>query len=110
MSNPAVQHSTLSFSGRERWAACPGSVGMSVGMPDESSPAAAEGTTAHSVGEFYIRQRFDLPRAQPGEAPDMPPVMGLDRFDAVELGNVIMSDIYKTWNEELRAAGRSYRD
>lgn len=110
MSNPAVQHSTLSFSGRERWAACPGSVGMSVGMSDESSPAAAEGTAAHSVGEFYIRQRFSLPGAQPGEAPDMPPVPGLDRFDAVEIGNVIMSDTYKAWNEELRVAGKRYRD
>ncbi|TAL99558.1 MAG: DUF2800 domain-containing protein [Paraburkholderia sp.] len=108
MSNPAVQHSTLSFSGRERWAACPGSVGMSVGMSDESSPAAAEGTAAHSVAEFYMRQRFNLPGAMPGEAPDVSPVMGLNRFENLT-GDELAVEAYK-WNEELRVAGKRYRD
>lgn len=108
MSNPAVQHSTLSFSGRERWAACPGSVGMSAGMSDESSPAAAEGTAAHTVGEFYVRQAFNLPGAQPGGAPDIAPVAGLDRF--LNLGHDEFAREVATWNEELRTHGKRYRD
>lgn len=108
MSNPAVQHSTLSFSGRERWAACPGSVGMSVGMSDESSPAAAEGTAAHSVGEFYIRQRFSLPGACEGDPDELVPPPGLDRFAGLE-GEPYMIEAEK-WNEELRVAGKRYRD
>src|ERR1700739_1065362 len=112
MSNPAVQHSTLSFSGRERWAACPGSVGMSVGMSDESSPAAAEGTAAHSVGEFYIRQRFSLPGAQPGEAATVLPPEGLDRFTGATVAALLLERApeVEAWNEELRSAGKRYCD
>lgn len=108
MSNPAVQHSTLSFSGRERWSACPGSVGMSVGMSDKSSPAAAEGTAAHSVGEFYIRQTFSLPGAIAGECPDVESAAGLDRFEGL-LDEVRDAEKAK-WNEELRTHGKRYRD
>src|ERR1700758_4866736 len=108
MSNPAVQHSTLSFSGRERWAACPGSVGMSVGMSDESSPAAAEGTAAHSVGEFYIRQRFNLPGARSGDCSRVAHIVGLDRFENLA-GDELAAEVEK-WNEELRTAGKRYCD
>lgn len=95
MSNPAVTHSTLSFSGRKRWQACPASVHFGAGIEDEGSPFAKEGTAAHSVAEFYVRQTFDLPGAQAGESPDIALPEGID-VEAI------------AWNEELRAAARAY--
>lgn len=102
MSNPVVVHSKLSFSGRERWRACPISVHMSAGMPDKSGPAAAEGTSAHTVAEFYVRQHFVLPGGAPAgaEAPDMPVPEG------VALGARTAAE----WNAELRTHGKAYRD
>jgi hypothetical protein len=100
MSNPEVVHSKLSFSGRERWAACPLSVHLSAGMPDKSGPAAAEGTCAHTVAEFYVRQLFKLPGWQNGEAPEQVPPEGLDRGRRTVV----------EWNEELRRHGRAYAD
>lgn len=106
MSNPQVAHSKLSFSGRKRWRICPVSVVLSEGMPDVSGPAAAEGTCAHTVGEFYVRQRFGLPGAQEGEAPDQGPPVGLDlsKYGATPDVQVAM------WNETLRRHGKGYRD
>jgi len=105
MSNPVVIHSKLSFSGRERWRACPVSVQLSEGMPDKSSPAAAEGTAAHSVGEWYVRQlgeAYGLPPVNPAmlqEAPMQPFPEGFD-----PKGKTV-----EAWNEELRAHGKAYR-
>jgi hypothetical protein len=98
VTNPAVVHSTLSFSGRKRWRECPISVHLSKDMPDSSGPAAAEGTCAHTVGEFYVRQRFNLPGAQPGEAPLQEVPEGLD----------LKGKTVDEWNEELRTHGRAY--
>ena len=103
MSNPGVvEHSALSFSGRERWRNCPASVSLSKGMPDNSSPAAAEGTCAHTVGEFYVRQHFDLPGAAPRgtEAP----------LQAVPEGLDLKGKTVEEWNDDLRRHGKAYRD
>ncbi|AAQ73367.1 gp21 [Burkholderia phage Bcep1] len=103
MSNPGVvEHSTLSISGRERWRNCPASVTLSKGMPDNSSPAAAEGTCAHTVGEFYVRQHFDLPGAAPRgtEAP----------LQAVPEGLDLKGKTVEEWNDDLRRHGKAYRD
>jgi hypothetical protein len=105
MSNPVVIHSKLSFSGRDRWRACPISVQLSAGMPDKSGPAAAEGTAAHTVGEWYVRQlgeAYGLPPVNPPmmeEAPIQPFPEGFD-----PKGKTL-----EQWNEELRAAGKAYR-
>jgi hypothetical protein len=98
MSNPVVIHSKLSFSGRERWRKCPISVHMSEGMPNSSGPAAAEGTCAHTVAEFYVRQRFLLPGHADGEAPMQAVPPGL------ELGDTTPEE----WNERMREHGRAY--
>lgn len=98
MSNPVVIHSKLSFSGRERWRSCPASVHLSAGMPDDSSPAAAEGTCAHTVAEFYVRQAYGLPDAQPGEAPAQIVPEGLD----------LKGKTSEEWNDDLRKHGREY--
>jgi hypothetical protein len=101
-----VEHSTLSFSGRERWVNCPVSVVLSKGEPDNSGPAAAEGTAAHLTAEFYVRQHFNLPGAQDGEAPDQPHVMELDRFKGKE-GDALATEA-RAWNDELRKHGKAY--
>ena len=44
-------HAELSASSAHRWIACPASVQASRGLPDSSSPAAAEGTAAHELAE-----------------------------------------------------------
>ena len=98
MSNPVVQHSILSFSGRERWRNCPASVELSKGMKDRAGPAAAEGTCAHAVGEFYVRQSFDLPGAQPGDAPEQQFPEGFDPKGKTP----------EQWNAEMREHGKAY--
>lgn len=105
MSNPVTIHSKLSFSGRERWRACPISVQLSEGMPDKSGPAAAEGTAAHAVGEWYVRQlgeMYGLPpvnAAMMEEAPAQPFPEGFD-----PKGRTL-----EDWNNELRSHGKAYR-
>lgn len=48
-------HAKLSASGAKKWMNCPGSVVMEADFPDVQSSYAAEGTTAHSLGEAKIR-------------------------------------------------------
>lgn len=43
------QHALMSPSKAHRWAACPGSVALSMGYPEDSSKYAAEGTDAHAL-------------------------------------------------------------
>jgi hypothetical protein len=51
-------HSHLGASSASRWLACPGSIRMSHGIPDQSSIFAAEGTSAHELGERCLRAGF----------------------------------------------------
>lgn len=53
----ARAHARLSPSGAARWMACPGSVRLSEGIPDRSSPYAEEGTRAHEMAETALRHR-----------------------------------------------------
>ena len=57
---PPKEHARLSASGAELWMNCPGSVHMKDIFPDESSPAAEEGTLAHALGEIMIQDRLGL--------------------------------------------------
>jgi len=105
MSNPVVVHSKLSFSGRERWSACPISVQLSEGMPDKSGPAAAEGTCAHTVGEWYVRQlgeNYGLPPVSAAMMAEAPMQAFPEDFDPK--GRTV-----EKWNEELRRHGKAYR-
>lgn len=49
-----MSHAKLSPSAAERWMTCPGSVVLSEGMPDKSSPFAEEGTCAHELAEKIL--------------------------------------------------------
>jgi hypothetical protein len=48
------QHSKVGFSSRKRWAACPGSVKLSEGIPTTSSKYAEEGTAAHALQQHCL--------------------------------------------------------
>jgi len=48
------QHSKVGFSSRKRWAACPGSVKLSEGIPTTSSKYAEEGTAAHALQQYCL--------------------------------------------------------
>lgn len=48
-------HATLGASSASRWIACPGSVRLSEGMPNVSSPFAQEGTAAHELAEACLQ-------------------------------------------------------
>lgn len=96
MEQAVVIHSKLSFSGRERWRACPISVHMSEGMPDKSGAAAEEGTLAHAIGEHYVRWACNLPGKIEAHAQNAVPPAGMDVGDVA------------AWNEVLRQHGREY--
>lgn len=42
-----------------RWAACPGSVNLSRGLPNKTSQAAAEGTCAHDLADACLTAKLD---------------------------------------------------
>jgi hypothetical protein len=100
MSNPAVIHSKLGFSSRKRWRGCPDSVILSVGLPDKASPAAAEGTIAHSISEHYVRRDFKLADWQPGDPPEWQPPADFD----------LKGRSVTEWNNEMCRHGRTYID
>lgn len=52
-------HSRLGASAAHRWLNCPGSIRLSIGQPNESSIFAAEGTAAHELAEWCLRQKKD---------------------------------------------------
>ena len=49
-------HALLSPSSSERWISCPPSVRMSEGIEEKPSEYAAEGTAAHSLCEYKLRE------------------------------------------------------
>lgn len=52
-------HSKLSASAADRWIACPGSVVLSAGLPDNTSKYAAWGSVAHSVADECLTKSKD---------------------------------------------------
>jgi hypothetical protein len=65
---------------------------------DTSGTAAAEGTCAHTVAEFYARQAFNLEGAVAGVAPEQIVPEGLD----------LKGKTPAEWNDELRTHGMDY--
>ena len=102
MSNPQQLHSKLSFSARHRWRACPISVHLSANIASSpGGPAAQEGTAAHLIAEWYVRQHYRLPFADGTQVPsgDPPPTAIPDGLSVKDPA---------VWHEQLRKHGRDY--
>lgn len=58
---PVKMHALLSASSSERWLHCTPSARLCESYPDKGSDYAAEGTEAHSLCEYKLRQALGLP-------------------------------------------------
>ena len=63
----AGKHAILSASSSERWINCPPSARLCENYPDKGSDYAAEGTDAHTLCEFRLKQALGLPAKDPIE-------------------------------------------
>ena len=63
----AVKHAVLSASSSERWRNCPPSARLREAYEDKGSDYAAEGTDAHSLCEFRLKQALGIPADDPIE-------------------------------------------
>lgn len=63
----AVKHAVLSASSSERWLNCPPSARLCEAYEDRGSDYAAEGTDAHSLCEFRLKQALGIPADDPIE-------------------------------------------
>ena len=63
----AVKHAVLSASSSERWLNCPPSARLCEAYEDRGSDYAAEGTDAHSLCEFRLKQALGIPADDPTE-------------------------------------------
>ena len=63
----AVKHAVLSASSSERWINCPPSARLCEAYEDRGSDYAAEGTDAHSLCEFRLKQVLGIPADDPIE-------------------------------------------
>ena len=54
-----TQHAILSASGSSRWLACPGSIALSQGKPDNAGDSARWGTAAHEVASWCLTEGTD---------------------------------------------------
>ena len=61
----AVKHSVLSASSSGRWLNCPPSARLCEAYEDKGSDYAAEGTDAHALCEFRLKQALKIPAEDP---------------------------------------------
>lgn len=64
---PPKAHATLSASSSERWLNCPPSARLCENYEDHGSDYAAEGTDAHALCEFRLKQALGIPAEDPIE-------------------------------------------
>ena len=63
----ARKHAVLSASSSDRWMHCPPSARLCESYPDVSSDYAAEGTDAHTLCEYRLKQALGIPAEDPIE-------------------------------------------
>ena len=63
----ATKHAVLSASSSERWLNCPPSARLCEAYEDKGSDYAAEGTDAHALCEFRLKQALGIPADNPIE-------------------------------------------
>ena len=64
---PPKGHAILSASSSERWLNCPPSARLCEFYEDKGSDYAAEGTDAHTLCEFHLKQALGIPADDPIE-------------------------------------------
>ena len=62
-----AKHATLSASSSHRWLNCPPSARLCENYEDKGSDYAAEGTDAHALCEFRLKQALGVPAENPIE-------------------------------------------
>ena len=62
-----AKHAVLSASSSERWLNCPPSARLCEGYEDKGSDYAAEGTDAHTLCEYRLKQALGIPTEDPIE-------------------------------------------
>ena len=62
-----AKHAVLSASSSERWLNCPPSARLCEGYEDKGSDYAAEGTDAHTLCEYRLKQALGIPAEDPIE-------------------------------------------
>ena len=62
---PPKGHAILSASSADRWLHCPPSARLSESFVDTSSDYAAEGTEAHALCEFRLKEALGIPADDP---------------------------------------------
>lgn len=73
-----ANHATLSASSSHRWMNCPPSVRLTERIPDNGSIYAAEGSEAHALCEYKLRQALGMDAQNPLDTPG-----GLQYYDTV---------------------------
>lgn len=63
----ANKHAVLSASSSERWLNCPPSARLCENYEDKGSDYAAEGTDAHTLCEFRLKQALGMPTEDPSK-------------------------------------------
>ncbi len=66
-SAPRPEHSPIGASSMHRWAECPGSIRLSVGIPNIESAYAAEGTKAHELAATWLKGTGKTPECDDDE-------------------------------------------
>lgn len=99
-------HARLAPSAAYRWIACPGSVALSEGIPDEASSYAAEGTAAHELAAHCLEKGFP-PSGYLGSVIDISGLTPGERFNnRVLVDNVSRFEV----TEEMVEAVEVYLD
>lgn len=80
MSDNQIAHSKIGASSYYRWKACPGSVRLSEGVPNQSSPYAQEGTVAHDLAAEMLEDFF----FKKGK-PLIPPQYSAENMEAIKV-------------------------
>ena len=68
-------HAVLSASSSHRWMNCPPSVRLTEHMFDNGSVYAAEGSEAHALCEYKLRQALGQDATESARKPRRPPVL-----------------------------------
>lgn len=95
-------HAKLSASGAHRWMACPGSYSLEKDLPDVTTEAAQEGTTAHSLAEAMIKYNA-------GSISKAAYTRRVNKIKASEYYNAEMEDCIRSYADQVWEIFNGYK-